>query len=710
MSKKLIYLVCFVLVLGLVAGVDNADFGFGTPTNLGPTVNSSFVDGHPSISADGLTLYFQSTRPGGYGNRDLYVTTRATTNHPWSAPVNLGPTINSSAKDGGSSISADGLSLYFNSGRPGGSGSFDLWVTTRATTNEPWGEPVNLGPTVNSSYNDAAPDISADGLELYFVSGRPGGYGGNDLWVVTRNTTDDDWGAPLNLGPIVNSSSREWGPNISADSLTLFFASRRTGGSGGSDLWVTTRKTKEQPWAEPVNLGSTVNSSAGDGGASISSDSLMLYFASDRPGGFGRNDLWQVSLEVSGVAAVEDREDFETGDFNTFPWEHYGDTSWTVTSWERYSGTYSAKAGAIDHDYSTTLWLKLDCVSGNITFYRKVSSESGFDYLKFYIDGVEKDKWSGTEDWAEVSFPVTAGTRTFEWTYSKDGSISEGEDTAWIDDIVTVPTTSNTPPATWQEHWFEHNQLLQRVYHNDNVAIYYDGDMSRSITWPYQFMTDVWRYTKSVYGNYGGENRLYAIFHQGKYAGGHPSTYFDASHDYRNVTDIGSGSWYSPSGWNIDACIHEVSHIVEGASNGMHNSPAFELWGDSKWAEIYIYDVYKGIGWNSEASRWYNNCWNITDNFPRNNTRWFRDWFYPIYRDYGGSAVLANFFKLLAQYFPKNGYDYARNMNWGEFVHFWSGSAGVNLKPLATTAFGWPSDWETQFTQAQIDFPAVMYH
>ena len=80
--------------------------------------------------------------------------------------------------------------------------------------------------------------------------------------------------------------------------------------------------------------------------------------------------------------------------------------------------------------------LTLDCVSGNITFYRKVSSESRCDYLKFYIDGVRKDNWSGQEDWAKVSFPVTAGTRIFEWSYSKDGSASTGRDSVWIDDIV----------------------------------------------------------------------------------------------------------------------------------------------------------------------------------------------------------------------------------------------------------------------------------
>jgi len=139
-------------------------------------------------------------------------------------------------------------------------------------------------------------------------------------------------------------------------------------------------------------------------------------------------------------------EDIETNDFSKFPWEHSGDASWDTTRQERYSGTYSARAGTIDHDERATLRVTLDCVSGDITFYRKVSSESDYDYLEFYIDSVEMDKWSGEEDWAEVSFYVDGGKRTFEWTYSKDGSESGGDDTAWIDDIV-FPVGGTTEPT-----------------------------------------------------------------------------------------------------------------------------------------------------------------------------------------------------------------------------------------------------------------------
>ena len=264
---------------------------------------------------------------------------------------------------------------------------------------------------------------------------------------------------------------------------------------------------------------------------------------------------------------------------------------------------------------------------------------------------------------------------------------------------------AQTPPATWQEHWFEHNQLLTLKYYDNDVAIYYDGDVSSSITWPYAYMGDVWRYTKSVYGSFGNDPHLYSVFHTNKYSGGHPSTYFDAGHDYHNVTDVGPGPWTNGTGNDLDINTHEVSHIVEGASKGIKGSPAFPIWGDSKWAEIFNYDVYLGLGRTADATRWYNLMQTSTATFPHAGTYWFRDWFYPIYHNYGGTQVLNRFFQMLAQYFPKNGSSYSRDMNWGEFIHFWSGAAGVSLKPLATTAFGWTTDFETQFNQARIDFP-----
>ena len=164
--------------VGPVRHVANADYVFGIPTVIPGA--SSFTS--PSISTDGLSLYADSQQSGGYGGYDLYVFTRDTIHDDWSAPVNLGLPISSSYGDGNPDISADGLTLFFNSGRPGGRGGGDMWLATRATTDEPWSEPVNLGPPINGPYDDVHPSISADGLSLFFASNRPGGYGDRDMY------------------------------------------------------------------------------------------------------------------------------------------------------------------------------------------------------------------------------------------------------------------------------------------------------------------------------------------------------------------------------------------------------------------------------------------------------------------------------------------------------------------------------------------------
>jgi hypothetical protein len=146
--------------------------------------------------------------------------------------VNLGPTINSPVDDVDVCISADGLSLYIDSFREGGYGGTDIWVSKRETLSDPWSEPINLGPTINT-YGESAPSISADGLVLFFsdfFGPRPGGYGDADIWMARRASVSDPWGEPMNLGPAINTSGLEAHPNISADGSTLYF-------TGGPDLW-----------------------------------------------------------------------------------------------------------------------------------------------------------------------------------------------------------------------------------------------------------------------------------------------------------------------------------------------------------------------------------------------------------------------------------------------------------------------------------------
>jgi len=299
-NKKTILLV-LALLTAPATNIVNADFTFGTPVNLGPAINTSDEEAEPSISADGLELFFCGSRPGGSGNWDIWIATRATTDVDWGEPVNLGPSVNSSANDLQATISADGLELYFASKRSDGFGTYDAWVTRRETKGDDWDPPVNLGPPFNTSSKDFA-TISANGLELYITSDCTGSFGSTDLWVSTRATTEDDWGNPVNLGPIVNSPYSEGRPKISADGLVLFFSdgttNQRPDGFGDSDIWMTMRKTRGAAWSEPVNLGSAVNTPYIDRGASPSADGSILYFCSNRPGGMGEVlDLWQVSID-----------------------------------------------------------------------------------------------------------------------------------------------------------------------------------------------------------------------------------------------------------------------------------------------------------------------------------------------------------------------------------------------------------------------------
>jgi len=280
-----------------------ADFTFGRPVNLGPNINSSSVEIDPSISADGLELFFESRRPGGHGPADIYVSRRASKDDPWGPCTNIGAPVNTAHYAQAPSISADGLTLFFSAyNRPGGYGSDDLWVTTRKTKDDPWEEPVNLGATVNTSTYDWMPSISADGLVLFFMSGRAGGFGGNDLWFTSRATKNDPWGSPVNLGAPINSSLNEAFPDISADGRMLFFSDHmlgpfRPGGCGGQDIWVTTRATTNDPWGEPMNLGPVINSSDWEFSPNISADGSTLYFSSGPPvGGDNNCDIWQAPI------------------------------------------------------------------------------------------------------------------------------------------------------------------------------------------------------------------------------------------------------------------------------------------------------------------------------------------------------------------------------------------------------------------------------
>jgi hypothetical protein len=285
-------LACVVMVLGTAFKV-RADFTFGEPVKFGSGLlwNSDDIN---CFSSDGLEMYI--SRWLSTDNIDLYVLTRASVDDDWGPPVSLGPAVNSPQQDWLASISTDGLTLYFQSNRPGGFGSTDLYVTTRANRSAPWGPAVNLGPSINTSAIDANVWISPDGLELYFMSTRSGGYGGFDLYVSRRTTTNEPWGEPANLGPVVNSAYNEDGVGLSPDGLLLLFddnAGPRPGGYGDSDFWMTRRASLSDPWQTPVNLGSKINGPGAEFPPRISPEGRTLYFGSNRTSPWGS---WQAPI------------------------------------------------------------------------------------------------------------------------------------------------------------------------------------------------------------------------------------------------------------------------------------------------------------------------------------------------------------------------------------------------------------------------------
>jgi hypothetical protein len=261
------------------------------PVNLGPPVNTPFIEQAASISKDGLSLYFHCTGcPDNIGGADIYVSQRASVDDPWGPPQNLGPTINTTGNEQAPRLSRDGRRLFFSSDGLGGLGGHDIYVSRRDDKRDDfaWQAPVNLGRGVNGPDDDQTPDPFEDhgthSSILFFGSG-PAGSGATDIYSSTLQR-DGSYGP---RAPVVelNSTSVDRQPAIRRDGLEIFFASDRPGTLGAIDLWVATRASTSDPWSTPVNLGPVVNSPQVDARPALSFDGTTLYFQSTRPGAVG---------------------------------------------------------------------------------------------------------------------------------------------------------------------------------------------------------------------------------------------------------------------------------------------------------------------------------------------------------------------------------------------------------------------------------------
>lgn len=270
------------------------------PINMGESVNTEFDDYMPSITADEEVLVTTVALPI---DRSLPFTTSQNIQEDffisikkdgvWSEAMNMGPPINTSGNEGAQTISSDGRIMLFTAcHRPDRIGrSCDIYFSKR--NNHGWDPPQNIGKPINSEAWESQPSISSDGRSIYFTSGRPGGYGGKDLWK-SELGKDGFWQDPVNLGPNVNTENDEVSPFIHPDNQTLYFSSNGHVGMGGYDIFMS-KKDENGEFLEPQNLGYPINTFKNEEYLIVNAKGDLAYFSSDRPGS-RRKDIYYFEL------------------------------------------------------------------------------------------------------------------------------------------------------------------------------------------------------------------------------------------------------------------------------------------------------------------------------------------------------------------------------------------------------------------------------
>ncbi|MBN1337712.1 MAG: S8 family serine peptidase [Bacteroidales bacterium] len=280
--------------------------------------------------------------------------------------------------------------------------------------------------------------------------------GGEEIeFKVTAYNSQNSWESKFTVIP--------HGVNLSTGAFTI---SDPTGNNNGRldpgetvDIMIETLNTGQNPAEQTmsyltsgsglvtINSGSFDHGAIAPGGSSVATFNITVDAAT--PVGASPELKYEVT---SGAYNIEVFfypkvglivEDFETGDFSQYDWQFAGNQPWTIVTGNVYEGTYCAKSGAIGNSQSAEMKLTLDILAGDsISFYRKVSSEEGYDFLEFYIGNVKVGEWAGEAGWERVAFPVSAGQQTFRWVYIKDVFVVGGSDCAWVD-FIELPAYDN---------------------------------------------------------------------------------------------------------------------------------------------------------------------------------------------------------------------------------------------------------------------------
>ncbi|CAL8139756.1 unnamed protein product [Orchesella dallaii] len=269
-----------------------------------------------------------------------------------------------------------------------------------------------------------------------------------------------------------------------------------------------------------------------------------------------------------------------------------------------------------------------------------------------------------------------------------------------------TPSPVTTPrPGTWLAELIRNHRAIEE----DRLVMYYDSDVvnPNALQWPISFTRDLWRSEIAMYGNFGEENRLYILLRGTPQSEDvNATSYLDLSRGNINTIEVGSSDWSVENGTNIDLITKNVAYIIIQSAKGIRY-PGPEL----KWVDIFVYDYYSRTERTSDRDRYEVKMKEESENDIA-TVPMFSQWYLPIYRMYGSGSVLNRFFINRERYFPRAEADntsFARTMNRGEFVHFWSHVAGANLQELATSVFGWSSILNDQFEKARLEFSALQY-
>lgn len=284
------------------------------------------------------------------------------------------------------------------------------------------------------------------------------------------------------------------------------------------------------------------------------------------------------------------------------------------------------------------------------------------------------------------------------------------DETSFVDglpDAVINNDPDDAPARVMEESWNGHSDTIYREYFDNDVAVFFDENVNRDIVWVRDFTGSVWEYIQNNYEGFDNDKRLWAVFHSRDVAP-FSSNVFDETTMNNSLIDLSLRGEEMNSA-DMDVILTQLSKIVETSAFNTNKSPASAIWEES-FADIFLYDVYNNLGMEAEAQRIKEQASTHISNIPIENTNWFNDFFLPIYENYEGVITLNNFFRSLSQNFIKDGSSYARDLNFGEFIHFFSGAVGEDIQPFAQEAFGdWTEDWQQQLLQARTDFPNVNY-